>query len=112
MLETQTDVFSVPAKKKVILTVRETGATMRTFCFNNLKGRALMVSLEESADGVAWSVVVPPFTVGAVGSAAANVVKIAESPHMLRVCAAGGKNDQELDVGYVRVKDTQGGVWA
>ena len=111
MLATNNDVFSVPAKAKTILTVREKDATMRTFCFTNVKAAALMVSIEESADGVKWSVVEPPFTVGAAGSETANVVKIAESPNLLRIRASGGKNDQELELGYVRLKDTQGGVW-
>ena len=112
MLATQTDVFSVPAKKKTILTVRETGATFRTFVFTNVKAADLTVAIEESADGVKWSVAEPPFTVGAAGSETANMVKIVESPNMLRIRAAGGKNGQELELGYTRLKDSQRRIWA
>ncbi len=113
MLATQSDVFSIPAKEKTILTLRaEADATMRTLCFTNRSGSALMASIEESADGVTWSVVVPPFTIGESGSETATVVKDTASPHMLRIRAAGGKNSQELELGYTRLKDSQARIWA
>ena len=112
MLATQSDVFDVSPEEQTILTVHETGATIRTLCFSNLKSAALTLSVEESEDGVAWAVVVPHFTVGVVGSETSTVVHIIDSPYMLSVHASGGNDDQELSLSYIRVKATQEGTWS
>ena len=111
MMVTQTDVFSVPARKGTMLTVAETGAASRTFAFTNRKGAAITVSMEESADGVTWSALGSPFAVGPVGCTTATVVKDTDSPNRLRIRASGGQNYGELDLTYMRVKDSQQ-IWS
>jgi len=108
----QADVVDIPAAAAVVLRDRTNAAFQRTFYFQNLTANALSLVIEESADGTTWSVLVPAFVVGIMGSGTEIIPKNIVSSNMLRVKGSGGGDDRDMLVTLVRGIVDANKVWA